>query len=119
MQGKKILLSLSCARLVWHDAFSFNWEGEFILLVPPVSIIGRVLQHLELCEGKGVLIVPCWPSSYFWPILINDFANYVQDILKVKGLNILIHGYNQNSLLGSNQFHGFMLVIKLDCSKSA
>ena len=53
------------------DAFNFDWSNEFLLLVPPVSIIGRVLQHLLLCQAEGVLVVPCWPSAYYWPLLIK------------------------------------------------
>ena len=101
------------------DAFTFDWHNEFILLVPPVCIIGRALQHLMLCHGSGVLVVPCWPSSYFWPMLVNDFRAFIVDIMKVKGNNILIHGRNRNSLLGSNDFKGSMLVIFIDCSNSA
>jgi hypothetical protein len=101
------------------DAFSFDWNKEFCLLVPPVCIIGQVLQHLLLCKGKGVLVVPCWPSSYFWPMLINDFSFFIEDILKVKGNKVLMHGINTNSLLGSSSFGGFVLAIKLDCSKSS
>ena len=98
------------------DAFSFNWANEFVLLVPPVSIIGRALQHLRLCRASGVLVAPCWPSSYFWPMLINDFSSCIVDILKVKGANIIVHGHNHNSLLGSKNFKGSMLVMHVDCS---
>jgi hypothetical protein len=101
------------------DAFSFDWGGEFCLLVPPVCIIGLVLRHLLLCKGKGVLVVPCWPSCYFWPMLINDFCKFIEDIFKVKGNKVLVHGINTNSLLGSPDFAGFILAIKLDCSKSS
>jgi hypothetical protein len=100
------------------DAFSFDWNSEFCLLTPPVCVVGHALKHLALCKGKGVLVVPCWPSSYFWPLLINDFCCFIKDILKVKGNKILIHGLNKNSLLGSPDFGGYMLAIKLDCSKS-
>ena len=100
------------------DAFNFDWSNEFLLLVPPVSIIGRVLQHLLLCQAKGVLVVPCWPSAYYWPLLINDFKIFIKDILKVKGANILVSGRNKNSLLGSSGFTGFMLALQMDCSNS-
>jgi ABC-type multidrug transport system permease subunit len=63
-------------------------------------------------------VVPCWLSSYFWPVIINDFGSYIEDILKVKGNKVLIHGLNKNSLLGSNEFNGYVLALKLDCSKS-
>ena len=101
------------------NAFSYDWSGEFVLLVPPVSIVGRVLHHMALCRSSGVLLIPCWPSAYFWPILINDFSCFILDIIKVKGSKILIQGYNRNSLLGSDRFFGFMLIIRIDCSKSA
>jgi hypothetical protein len=99
------------------NAFSFDWQGEFCLLVPPVCLAGAALSHLLMCKAKGVLVVPCWPSSYFWPIIINDFSPFIEDILKVKGSKVLIQGLNKNSLLGSSDFQGFILAIKLDCSK--
>ena len=87
-------------------------------MVPPVSLVGKVLFHLRLCGGRGVLVVPCWPSSYFWPLLVNEFWGYIRDVMKVKGNKVLVQGENKNSLLGSNYFGGFILAILLDCSKS-
>jgi hypothetical protein len=52
-------------------------------------------------------------------MLINDFSFFIEDILKVKGNKVLMHGINTNSLLGSSSFGGFVLAIKLDCSKSS
>ena len=98
------------------DAFSFDWEDEFCLLVPPVCIVGTTLQHLRVCRGKGVLVVPFWPSAAFWPMLINDFNVFIKDFLKVKGKNVLKHGYNCNSLLGSQDFKGNVLALLIDCS---
>ena len=98
------------------NAFSFDWSKEFCLLVPPVSVIGKALNHLLLCKAKAVLVVPEWPSSYFWPILMRDFCQFIKNTLTVKGNKVLIHGYNTNSLLGSNNFQGNMIAILLDCS---
>ena len=98
------------------DAFSFNWEKEFCLLVPPVCIAGRVLRHLELCQGKGVLVVPLWPSAHYWPMLMRDFQCHIIDHMIVRGNKVLIHGMNTNSLLGSPHFLGDILVLNLDCS---
>ena len=98
------------------DAFSFNWKDEMCLLVPPVCIVGRVLRHLRLCGGKGVLVCPLWPSAHYWPMIKNDFKNEVLGFLKLKGNKILEHGYNTNSLLGSLEFKGDMVALYLDCS---
>ena len=59
------------------DAFSFDWNKELCLLVPPVSIVGAVLKHLRLCNAKAVLVVPFWPSAAFWPLLMNDFRSKI------------------------------------------
>ena len=101
------------------DAFSFNWKDEMCLLVPPVCIVGRVLRHLRLCGGKGVLICPLWPSAHYWPMLKHDFQNEILSFLRLKGSIILEHGYNTNSLLGSLGFKGDMVALLLDCSQSS
>ena len=98
------------------DAFTFNWEGENCLLVPPVCVVAMTLQHLRLCRARGVLVVPFWPSAAFWPLLIRDFRPHIRDSLKVKGRNVLRHGLNENSLLGSSEFMGNMLALLVDCS---
>ena len=98
------------------DAFSFNWHGENCLLVPPVCVVGAALHHLRLCKGKGVLVAPFWPSAAFWPLLLNEFNHFIVDHILVKGRNVLVHGFNVNSLLGSSEFLGRILAIRIDCS---
>ena len=98
------------------DAFSFNWCKETCLLVPPVSVAGRALRHLELCKARGILVVPFWPSAHFWPMLINEMSAYITDCIQVKGKNVLMHGMNTNSILGSNSYTGDMLALLIDCS---
>ena len=63
------------------DAFCFNWQDELCLLVPPVGLAGRVIKHLDLCKGKGILVVPCWPSAHFWPMLSSTFRHSIIDFL--------------------------------------
>lgn len=49
------------------DCFSLSWEGDNNWLVPPISLIGKCILHLIGTESRGTIIVPLWPSSYFWP----------------------------------------------------
>ena len=98
------------------DAFSYNWHRESCLLVPPVCVIGRVLRHLRMCKAKGVLVVPCWPSAHYWPMLMDEFNGNILDLIRVKGNVVLRHGMNTNSLLGSSQFMGDVLALQLDCT---
>ena len=98
------------------DAFLQDWHGENVLLVPPVNVIGRALSYLRCCRAKGTLIAPKWPSSYFWPLLMNDFHHFIVDIKILKGKNVLCHGLNKNSLLGASYFNGDVIAVALDCN---
>lgn len=100
------------------DSFCFNWAGEVCLLVPPVAVVGRCLEHLFRCRAKGVLVVPLWPSSFFWPMLKGFFSQFIVGFLRVKGSKVLVLGRNLNSLLGSINFKSEVLAIHLDCSLS-
>ena len=47
------------------DVFSVNCEGENNLIVPPLYLIQKVINHLIECQANGTLIVPYWPSDPF------------------------------------------------------
>ena len=40
------------------DAFSQDWALENNWLVPPVTLIGRVLRQMRDCKAIGTMIVP-------------------------------------------------------------
>ena len=47
------------------DAFSQNWHDTNNWLVPPIHLVSKAVFHLLACGGRGVLIVPKWPSASF------------------------------------------------------
>lgn len=51
------------------DAFYQCWAGENCWLVPPVTLIPRVLQYMSTQTTQGTLIVPAWLSAVFWPLV--------------------------------------------------
>jgi hypothetical protein len=51
------------------DAFTQTWSNENNWLVPPVSLVSKVLHHMEVCKAIGILTVPLWRSSSFWTLL--------------------------------------------------
>lgn len=53
------------------DAFTQDWSSENNWLVPPVTLIGKVLSHMRDCRASGTLIVPMWKSAYFWPLFCS------------------------------------------------
>ncbi len=51
------------------DAFAHNWSGENAFICPPVREVIKVWKRLHSQELQGVLIIPKWRSSLFWPVL--------------------------------------------------
>ena len=47
------------------DAFTQDCEHESNLLLPPVSLIVRTINHLKQYRAEGSIVVPVWKSSYF------------------------------------------------------
>ena len=76
------------------DAFTCNWVGEVNWLCPPMHLVNRVIQHAKRTNAEGTLIVPCWRSAPFWPVLFPDgvtpakFIQNVQELPQREGLFI-------------------------------
>ena len=83
-----------------------NVENENYLVVPPVTMITKAIHYLYVSRAIGKVIVPFWPSAYFWPVITRKFRDYVTGYEAIKGKWALRHGRNTNSLLGSNAFDG-------------
>ena len=58
------------------DAFTQDWSSENNWLVPPISLIGKLLSYMHESKAVGTLIVPMWKSSYFWPLLCSDGVHF-------------------------------------------
>ena len=65
--------SLGCSRV---DALAQDWLDENNWVCPPVSAIVPSVRALSLCSGYGTLIVPQWPSAYFWPFLHDNSSQF-------------------------------------------
>ena len=45
------------------DAFTIDWNFKFHYIFPPFSLIGRILQKLQLDQANVLLIAPLWPTQ--------------------------------------------------------
>ena len=52
-------------------------QGENCSVVPPVDMIGRAVNYLFINLAVCTLVVPFWPSSYFWPIISKIYGQYI------------------------------------------
>ena len=85
------------------DAFCCNWVGENNWLVPPVSLVPRVIRHIAHYKAVGTLIVPEWFSSPFWPMLFgfeSPYHSLVQGVVKFTDVaGIFIRGSSESILM--------------------
>ena len=98
------------------DFFVQNVGNESCLIVPPVTMITRTIHYMYASRAIGTVIVPLWPSAYFWPVITRKFRDYVTGYEAFKGKWALRHGRNTNSLLGFEAFDGDVLAIRMNFS---
>ena len=108
-----------CPRTSGVDAFAFDWHLDYNWLVPPISLVPRVLAQLALFRAKGVLVVPKWESSFFWPLLVEgctrNFRKFVLEVVEYSNpSNFFKAGSDGNSIFASNPFPSNVIVAKLD-----
>ena len=51
------------------DAFTLDWSENVFYAFPPFCLIGRCLQKIASDNAEGILVVPNWPSQYWYPKL--------------------------------------------------
>lgn len=105
-----------CAGTEQVNAFSVSWKGCSNYLVPPVSAVPRVIEHMAACGAPGVLVAPFWPSASFFPLLIgNDgqFRAFVADFRVFSPWGRVAQGKNLSVLIGSAEFRSPIFALKL------
>ena len=100
------------------DAFTQDWSLENNWLVPPISLIGRVLNHMKDCKAVGTLVVPLWKSAYFWPLLSNDGTHLNSFVCQWLYLpnrpDLFVKGKAKNKLFGTKAFRSRCLALRVD-----
>ena len=86
--------------------------------MPPVSLAKNVIRHVCFYQYRGILVIPYWPSAPFWPFLVERrgvFRSFVIDVLFVEnGKDVYLHGANNSSLFGSENFRTPVFFLLLD-----
>ena len=53
------------------DAFTMTWKSNIVYLFPPFSVIGQVLNKIEMEKAEAVLIAPIWPTQVWFGKLLH------------------------------------------------
>ena len=98
------------------DAFSYTWENENNLLVPPLSCISKVLHKCQTELVLGTLVVPYWVSAEYWPLLKpgGQWQHFIADMeVFPNASHWLKLGLCTFSPLGSEKFTGDMIAFRI------
>ena len=119
LQNALDLIQNICAHLQkqYVNAFSQDWSNEANWLVPPIYLLPKCLTHLALSTSgtTGILMLPCWPSATFWPLLFekqNRFISIIQDVLYLPS-TVLEQGDYEGSFIGSKNFDSQVMALYL------
>ena len=90
-------------------------------LVPPVSLIPRVLVYMRQCGAVGTLILPYWPSASFWPMLCPSGDGFISEVLDSIDLptfkDAYIPGKSSKAIFGNVDLTFRMLALRLDFTR--
>lgn len=50
------------------DAFTLKWDATFFYAFPPFALLSRSLQKIKREGGRGIVVVPWWPSQPWYPL---------------------------------------------------
>lgn len=59
-----------CAHFI--DAFTLDWSVfKLVYCFPPFSVIGKVLQKIIFSETTAILVLPDWPTQFWYPRVMS------------------------------------------------
>lgn len=68
------------------DALTINWDNMFAYPYPPLTLIPKVLQHMQKFQCEIILIAPFWPTQHWYPQLLQLLVAYPLRIPTVENL---------------------------------
>ena len=59
-----------CAHFI--DAFTLDWSVfKLVYCFPPFSVIGKVLQKIIFSKTTAILVLPDWPTQFWYPRVMS------------------------------------------------
>ena len=96
------------------NTFTTNWQKKNNWLCPPIKDIPATIRHLRFCKARGTLLIPCWTSAAWWPLIYPDgkqLATFIKGIL-------VMDPYYQSYSDSNTVFKGYQtfktLALKID-----
>ena len=81
----------------YNLAFSPPWNSDNDWLVPPIPLIGKTIAKIEREMAVATLVIPYWPSAYYWPLLFENgkLKSFFVEIIKYAKPKYFYEGYSR------------------------
>ena len=98
------------------DAFDQCWSNENNWIVPPPSLIPRVINKILREKASSTLIVPEWKSSPYWPLLLDGehFKSFILHWSYLPNEKIITHGKSKKSVFADFPRKFKILALRID-----
>ena len=60
-----------CRDTLGIDAFCHDWNNEVAWVCPPINLVLKTIRKIRLSKISGVLFVPDWQTSDYWPEIFD------------------------------------------------
>ena len=93
------------------DAFTLDCSRyKLIYCFPPFSLIGKVLQYIQESNTTATLVIPHWPTQFWYPHLLQLLKSQPLVIKTLKStLTLPYHPKEVHSLYPKLQLHGCLV----------
>jgi hypothetical protein len=108
---------------VWIDSLSVRWPAEEVIWAhPPPRLVGAAIRQFQASEASGTLIVPCWQSAPWWPMIYprgNRWgpAPFIKEVRRVGLAREVMCGLTTSS--SSNFGSSVILALRISCRQPA
>ena len=68
------------------DTLAINWDNMLAYAYPPLTLIQKVLQHMQKFQCEIILIAPFWPKQHWYPQLLQLLVAYPLRIPTIENL---------------------------------
>ena len=97
------------------DTFSVSWAHQRVYLCPPPALIMRVIGKMRADEARGVLVVPKWSGSRWWPLLRNEKEVRISKRWILPHDSARFGSDSSDSVVSPGRFAAPLLALQFDC----
>jgi len=99
------------------DPLQQDWQGSNSWCFPPVPLVGHVLRLAQEQRVDLTLVVPLWPSQFWWPLLCpsgTEFGPFVTGVVWLPHPRVALRpGPRSGRVFGYSAAHWRLVAVRI------